>query len=586
MWCRYSEGGLSKIRNNKQRFVLKIGTKRLRENNWNLNISIDEAKGHDELIALAESSTIRFIDELCGRSSSRIGSTVHQMRCEIRALKREPSTVAGDEKIRELYDEIDKLQFLPEYLCIVVDRPSDYRKACGGFIVNGLKFKRLLGTPGGIKNSTIVFVAEQNYHGTAIYDVIVKRLDNGRNMSMPLVPAKFEAYKALSCSASIPVPAPKGVIVVQDCVTKFKSDYILIDDEDEGEPAMSVVKDGEIELDASDGYGLISPRLAERWSKHLGEPSMVSGFCIRNAFCKGMVFPFDFVGFANCTVGDYIITDAWGFKRDVRDADLILTTSMLKLWDSYHSIEAYLSNCYKNHYSFSVTKTCELERTNCRELNYQFIQSYDLSDEDIEELIRPTLDDICGVLGGDVNKSILFLKGDRQNEEALGGYDDDFSKALMINPEVVNDPYVRERICQMIQRRIDNAKLGRVRVRGDYSVISGDPYSLCQSMFGLPVTGLLNAGEVYSGYWNKRGVDEVVCFRAPMSCHNNIRKAKVARNAKMDYWYQYMPDVLILNDWDMMTQALNGADSMKESRPSAMAECEFGELVNARCEAA
>ena len=54
----------------------------------------------------------------------------------------------------------------------------------------------------------------------------------------------------------------------------------------------------------------------------------------------------------------------------------------------------------------------------------------------------------------------------------------------------------------------------------------------------------------------------------------------------MDYWYQYMPDVLILNDWDMMTQALNGADSMKESRPSAMAECEFGELVNARCEAA
>ena len=28
----------------------------------------------------------------------------------------------------------------------------------------------------------------------------------------------------------------------------------------------------------------------------------------------------------------------------------------------------------------------------------------------------------------------------------------------------------------------------------------------------------------------------------------------------MDYWYQYMPDVLILNDWDMMTQALNGAD--------------------------
>lgn len=47
-----------------------------------------------------------------------------------------------------------------------------------------------------------------------------------------------------------------------------------------------------------------------------------------------------------------MITDAWGDQRDIRDADIILTTSMLKLWDSYDGFEDYYENCKKNDYDF------------------------------------------------------------------------------------------------------------------------------------------------------------------------------------------------------------------------------------------
>ena len=63
-------------------------------------------------------------------------------------------------------------------------------------------------------------------------DELKKRIDNGRNKSIELVPAKLGAYEALCASASVPVSWPNGVIVVPDVETHFVSDRINIDDSD------------------------------------------------------------------------------------------------------------------------------------------------------------------------------------------------------------------------------------------------------------------------------------------------------------------------------------------------------------------
>lgn len=526
---------------------------RLRNAKWDLKLPLAEARQNDEVIALAGSTILRFIDELNGLESP--DELVADIRREIARLKREDNSAQNRKEIKQLYESLDNITFKQDYLSLIIDKEKDYWRACKGFKINGVEYVRLLGTNGGIKNSTIVFVSKR------LYPELKRRIDNGRDKTKELVPAKLEAYQALVCSGSDPVSMPKGIAVVDDCITTFTDTVISLDDAEEGEPVMKLVENTEIELDESDGYGIMLPSLAERWSQDLNLGYTMGAATTRNSWEKGMVFTFDFLDFADNVAGTRTITDAWGDTVDLGEVELILTTSMLKLWDSYSSCDDYLRNCQENGYTFSVTKVAPEFLENERSLNYQYIQSYALDDDQIEELIHPTIQEFHDILRMDWRKMALFLNGssmkpdDVENGEAFG-----FSEAVLIDPHMAKDPFIIKKTKEMISKKIQDAKIGVVKVHGNYSIICGDPYALCQSMLGMEVTGLLKAGELYNQYWAKAEVDEVACYRAPMTCHNNIKKMKVCRSDEAKYWYRFIPASTLLNCWDTVTQALNGAD--------------------------
>lgn len=495
---------------------------------------------------------LRWIDELNGMENA--DSEAKRIKKSIRDIKKQPSSLTNRREIKRLYEMLDKVQYKPDYMCLIIDKEKDYRRACKGFKINGIKYVRLLGTNGGVKNSTIVFVSER------LSGELRKRIDNGRDENVKMIPAKFEAYRALTCSGSIPVSMPNGILVVNDCITEFTEDVINLSDENDGEPVMEFRTGEKIVLNESDGYGLMLPSLAERWSKELRLDYTVAGVNTRFCWEKGMVFTFDFIDFADNVAHTRMVKDAWGNEVDISTVELILTTSMLKLWNCYESLDHFLKCCAENHYTFGIAKTCPKQLENERDLNYQFIQSYNLDDEQVEDLIRPTLNEIHDVLAGDYRKAILFLKGMYLNENNVDDIDSDFVKAIMIDRRIYDDPFIRRKIYQMVRKRINDAKIGVIRVHGNYSIVSGDPYSLCQNMFGLPVTGLLAKGEIYNHFWIEEGEDTVVCFRAPMTCHNNIRKMKVNYSDAALYWYRYMNACTIFNSWDTAAQALNGMD--------------------------
>lgn len=495
---------------------------------------------------------LRWIDELNGITDAE--ERAREIKAEIKRLKAEPNSAQNRKAVRQLYAKLDSVQFKPDYICLIIDKEKDYYRACKGFSINGISYKRLLGTNGGIKNSTIVFVSER------YAEELKRRIDNGRDRSKALVPAKLEAYKALTCSASIPVSLPRGILVVKDCETMFKDDTIFLSDEDDGEPKMEYRPGSDIVLDASDGYGLMLPSLAARWSEELGLDYMISGVNTRFSFEKGMIYTFDFLDFAENVAHRYDVTDVWGNTVDIRTVELIFTESMLKLWDSYAGIEDYLNNCEENGYTMGVTKACPAALENERTLNYQFIQSYQLTDEDIDELIRPTMEEIQGVLGGDWAKTVLFLRGVGIGEANVETMESGFIKAMMIDHRIMDDPYIQSTVYHLIRKRIDEAKVGVLKIHGNYSIVSGDPYALCQSIFGLPVTGLLRAGEVYNKYWADTAAERLACFRAPMTCHNNIKILRPCRREDAAYWYRYMTTCSILNAWDTTAAALNGCD--------------------------
>lgn len=536
-----------------QKFIYKIHSSRLRKSKWKLTLPIDEARKNDEVISLADSQVLRWIDTI--NEVTDADSQAKQIKESIRALRKEQDNIKNRRAIKQLYHQLDLIQYKPDYICLIIDENKDYYRACKGFHINGIKYVRLLGTNGGIKNSTIVFVSDDKAAE------LNRRIDNGRDKNKELVTAKLEAYKALTCSASIPVSLPCGILIVNDCETSFLSDIVYLTDENSGEPVMEQRNDARIELNASDGFGIMLPSLARRWSDELGLDYTVSGVNTRFSFEKGMVFTFDFIDFAEKVAnGQYIVDDAWGNKVDVRNVELILTTSMVKLWDSYKSCDDYIRRSISNGYSFGIAKTCPKQLENERNLNYQFIQSYELDDNDIEELIAPTMNEIKDVLSDDWRKTILFLKGSGLNERNINKVENDYAKAVMIDNRMIEDPFVQHSIFRLIKNRINEAKVGVLKVHGNYSIVSGDPYALCQSIFGLKVTGLLKAGEVYNDYWIKEGANKLACFRAPMTCHNNVRLVVPANSEATRYWYKYMTTCTIFNAWDTSTAALNGMD--------------------------
>ena len=553
-----------------QQYVFKINSTLLRKNNWNLTLPLNRARNTTGLVvALADSQILSWINELNGTEDYDVQAK--EIKRQIKEIKKQPVSRNNKTRISNLYKQLYRLQFKEDYLCVIMDKKSDYDRANQGFYVNGIKYLRLLCTTGGVKTSTVVYVSER------LHSELKKRIENGKNNEVKLVPAKLGAYEALAASGSLEVswpkdkyaPIPGGVIVIRDAFTEFNADLINIDDNDRSkEPVVQFASNQSVRNNCSDGCSMMLPSLSKRWNGELDgdyEHTM-SGCNLRCAWTKGMTFTFDYIKFAEEVVGAsddcperYLITDIWGKKRDIRDSELIITESQLKLWSCYDSWEDYYYKCLENKYTIRVAKTAPHEVDNVRQLNYQFIQSLNLSDDDIQELISSTVNEIKDTIGLDPRKSIVYLCGKNLKPENIA-YTDAAARALMANPDVINDPYIRNRIKKMINKRIREAKIGVLDVSGNFQIISGDIYALCESMFGLEVHGLLKAGVLYSKYWKDNGVKRVMCARAPMSNEHSLVSQDICYDDNVEYWFKYMDTVAIVNAWDTMPMALNGFD--------------------------
>lgn len=496
--------------------IFKIGTNKLKYSDWNLEITKKEAFQFQELISLFEAQEFRIMAN----------------------------------KILE--KPINTIDFTQIFIQVVVEKKSDFSRATGkkGITVNGINFRRFVGTTGGLKNNTLLFC------NSKYIDELNRLCECKRNPNVKLVPAKYEAYKALTCSASQTICNPNGILVVKDCITQYFADVISLDDGVESnEPIRQLVKNKSLENNVSDGFNLCTIQYMQRVAESLNLDYVPGGVCLRNAWLKGMLYPFPIIEFIEkYNNGNYMIEDIWGNLQDVRECEMILTESSLKLWSAYKNIDEYVEAYKECGYGFSVTKISPHELEEERELNYQYLQSYEFTQDDITELCDPTIQYLKDAMCGDYSSTIKFL-GINENVDI-----NSWQSALYTSEYMLGDPYVIDSIHRYIKKKMNDAKIGKLFVKGNYQIASGDPFALMQSICGLEVTGLLKANEVYSKFWIDRNEDEVVLFRSPMTSHNNIRMCKINLSEDCQYWYQYMDTIMIINGWDSFCMAENGED--------------------------
>ena len=114
-----------------------------------------------------------------------------------------------------------------------------------------------------------------------------------------------------------------------------------------------------------------------------------------------------------------------------------------------------------------------------------------------------------------------------------------FVKAVLYNPTLLNDSYIQSKIYKLIQKKVDEAKIGRLWVRGNYQMMCADPYLQCEHAFKLEPKGLLKEFEHYSKFWLDRKIKQVDACRSPMVDFSEHNLLNFIDNSETKYWYKY-----------------------------------------------
>lgn len=218
-------------------------------------------------------------------------------------------------------------------------------------------------------------------------------------------------------------------------------------------------------IDHTDGCGMMLPEVSK------------SNFMVRADWIKGLLGSFDFIRFCKINNVKPIITDAWGKVHDLEKEriNVILTTSMFKLYKLYTSWEEYKQ--------FFKENNCKFCRTNYEEdyikdttLSYQMIQTCQLmTDDEIKQFTQNEHDRITN-LTRNMDAMLRTLDADPDSEIP-------YKAALAIYPELLREAYSRESLKAIRKRMLLDAKSGRIRCKNKRLFVLPDFYAACQHWF-------------------------------------------------------------------------------------------------------
>lgn len=536
--------------------IMAFNFERLKNNDFNINITPFDAQRNEELIELADNECLRAIRRLTNHKFDELGEIkLDDLYNERKFLIKQKNSEQNRKRISEINNEIRELLFIPEIVSITTSKKNNYKTiGKNGFILNGKHYKRLMCSAAMARTNRALFCSDE------IYDKLDEILRCG-SKQIKLVPAKWNAYYSLMSSAAFRVSFPRVCVVADYEIEITKTIDWTIEREHEDE----IVRiDKDLKYNVWDGMGLISPKMAEIWSEEIGYDGIAESFIIRAPFIKGLLATFDFHQFSEEISKTTIITDIYGNKYNCNDIDVILTESQFKLWNAYDSIEQHEMYMRKYGLCWGVTRIGAPELKKTFRTNYQFIQVLNMKDEDIKELCKPTIDYFRGISGESYEKKILYLIGKlaRENDPYVlwDKIQDTSLKALMIEPELINDSYLSNKIIESIRKKIKESYIGKLYINGGFNFIYCDPYALAEYCFGMKPKGLLKEFEFYADFWSKKNKNEIIGMRSPLTWRAEVNKMPLKYTNEMQKWYKYIPNGIILNMWGNDRDIYSGAD--------------------------
>lgn len=368
------------------------------------------------------------------------------------------------------------------------------------------------------RQSRISFIRED------MVDLVNKRLLLGMDFSrIPLLSlSKFYAYKGLYLSSGQRMNCVRG-ISVNDITSSFGKNYnpiilnektfIVINDSVCNNSCSAImakpvssIKNGDnntvsgylkyelyespntsLSINSFDGQGIISCEYASLIDEK------ASSLQIRMPFIKGMVHAVDFHDFIrqfrNESIvenidSDYMITDMFGIKRNILEAQIIITQSMFKGAEWIHTfvanntdktiakdpMEFFFNAFYEYDHSMYISCTDSPYRNRTLiPINYQFLNTLCFNKEEMHQLYLEHISKTDNLI--DYLKRSKSLPADIFHD---GELNHDWVQIVLKNNNFANDPYVKTQLQNIKNYLKKEIAFGRFVVDGTIRYLSGD----------------------------------------------------------------------------------------------------------------
>lgn len=405
--------------------------------------------------------------------------------------------------------------------------------------------------------------------------------------------AKLYSYRALCCSNATPVLraadpegasffTPDNIIMIPDYEERHLGEVLVYTaDQTAGDRPGEVTlipteaKKRKVKITCFDGEGLITPRGRQLLCRYLPDDMHGRSFQIRMPFLKGMLHTVDFHQFLRdhgVTGQHAYILDAFGERRDLLAADIVIPVSMFKLWkfcdQTPADIERYFEGIRRYNYGLYVVMTeRQFHNTQYASLNSQLLSTLDLSAEALDALVHEhceLADSYCAENLLDPDKRIdLHVLAERNH----------LTRLLLDEPAFLRDDHIAGMLRHRRVAAYNDLALGHIRVKGENRFLSGD---LMKFMFDLmdrlidsavsvnpkKKSRLLYKGCVYLP--GKTGAArEVALLRNPhLSRHEDVY-AKTKDAGYLYYYEKYLGQltgVVFVGHRSYIPAAMGGAD--------------------------
>lgn len=436
-----------------------------------------------------------------------------------------------------------------------------------GFTINNVKYVVYKRSSAKSRIGQCLFIKEK------LYEQMIKWSRMGiefRNNEHEVDYPSLLAYESLVGSSleDVVYVNPKNILLVDDVKSVFSR-------------MCNVVRTGEDGyLDSYSEESLISNSLfdGESLLESSYFPKDKSMLLLRNHMFKSAAFNCNIQKFLNDNCPTDIQFDNWevsnmyGQKMLAKDIHLIMTPSSLKAL-KFSKLKGSEKNMWE-HWKKIVRKDgcvfgiCKSEKKSKRgfdshgnvlqQTSYQMLNSLPITKRDIKNFTRLEKEYIERLKNDDE----FFISYLDQNKNDMNTYEM-FVSIYNKNEDIVNTKVFKNLRKKAISSYVTHIKNGKVRLKGDYCVMLGNPIEFLYHAIGRlntedPQTIALEDNEVYTRLFEET---ELSGFRNPHTSPNNVLLVKNKKNQYIDEYLNLTDNIVCVNAINFPLQdILSGCD--------------------------